>query len=415
MLTQQWKSKPSETILIIKNILIFLTVLGFLIFLFSKKMRSSRTWCATVTPLASIIGSGFLVIAPLLAFTVGHQALLAVVVLIVLGYFCGDVIRFNILHLEPLLDSQNTNSVVSIERLSKISLTFAYVISITFYLKLLASFVLKGVHLENLLITNILTTVLLLFIMIVGRWRGLSLLEKLEEYSVNVKLAIIAGLIIGLLYFNLDLFWSNEWNLLIPEKNINLDAVRTLMGTLIVVQGFETSRFLGSKYSAKERIFTMRLAQIISGLIYFVFVALIMAVFSNTTKISDTEIIDLSGRVSSVLPKLLILAAVMSQFSAAVADTVGSGGLLHETFKSRLSLSNSYFLIGTFAIILTWSADIFEIVNIASRAFALYYGLQSIIAALIAWQKKTLWKSFLFACLFIVLLLIALYGLPAKV
>ena len=38
---------------------------------FTPKVRASRAWKATVTPLSSIMGSGFLVSAPLVAAAVG--------------------------------------------------------------------------------------------------------------------------------------------------------------------------------------------------------------------------------------------------------------------------------------------------------------------------------------------------------
>jgi hypothetical protein len=42
---------------------------------FSKRLAGSSNWKATVTPLASIMGSGFLVSAPLLGGLVGNLAL----------------------------------------------------------------------------------------------------------------------------------------------------------------------------------------------------------------------------------------------------------------------------------------------------------------------------------------------------
>ena len=69
---------------------------------FSKRLASSSTWKATVTPLASIMGSGFLVSAPLLAGVVGNLAVVCMAVLLVLAYAVGGAIRFNIRHFEPL-------------------------------------------------------------------------------------------------------------------------------------------------------------------------------------------------------------------------------------------------------------------------------------------------------------------------
>ena len=58
---------------------------------------------ATGTPLASIFGSGFLVIVPILAGAVGSYSVLAMVCVCLLAYLVGNVIRYNIVHVEPLL------------------------------------------------------------------------------------------------------------------------------------------------------------------------------------------------------------------------------------------------------------------------------------------------------------------------
>lgn len=399
----------------LNNSIIFSVTLITLGFLFSSKVRSARLWKATVTPLASIIGSGFLVIAPLLALTTGRYSLAAIALLVALGYACGVVMRFNIKSLESVLGAGEKGFVIHVESFSKLALGFAYIISITFYLKLLAAFVLKGLQIENSLYGNILTTAILIFVAGMGKLRGLNILEIFEEYSVSVKISIIMGLLAGLFYYNVDLFWVNQWHLQIPQPDINLNSLRVLTGSLIVVQGFETSRFLGTKYTAEERVRTMRWAQILSGVIYFVFIALIAVVFSSKPHISDTEIIDLTSKVSTILPGILIFAAVMSQFSAAVADTVGSGGLLHETFRGKVSLHNCYLLVGAAAIVLTWTTNIFEVISLASRAFALYYGLQAMVAAGLAHQKKQKMKCILFSALSVFLYLILVFGAPAKV
>ena len=77
---------------------------------------------------------------------------------------------------------------------------------------------------------------------------------------------------------------------------------------------------------------------------------------------------------------MLIVAAVMSQFSAAVADTVGAGCLASEGSRKRLSNNTGYLVVSVFAIILIWTANLLEIISFASRAFALYYLLQCVVA-----------------------------------
>ncbi len=73
--------------------------------LLSKKVKNSPLWRATLTPLASIIGSGFLVVAPLLGNIVGANAVWAIIAIVIFAYTIGSVLRFNILQVEPLLNA----------------------------------------------------------------------------------------------------------------------------------------------------------------------------------------------------------------------------------------------------------------------------------------------------------------------
>ena len=66
-------------------------VIAFLV-LISRPVRASRIWSATVTPLASIIGSGFLVSVPLLASAVGIWAVAAVAGLTALAYLIAGLV-----------------------------------------------------------------------------------------------------------------------------------------------------------------------------------------------------------------------------------------------------------------------------------------------------------------------------------
>ena len=52
------------------------------------------------------------------------------------------------------------------------------------------------------------------------------------------------------------------------------EIVTIVGGTLIVVQGFETSRYLGAEYDEATRIKSCRLSQIVSTIVYLVFIVL---------------------------------------------------------------------------------------------------------------------------------------------
>ena len=399
-------------------IVIVVTILS-LSMLFSQRMRDSSVWRATVTPLASIIGSGFLVSAPLLILSTGYYAPLAMLFIVLIAYALGSSLRFNILNAESLdLNEASYRGLNYLESLSQIMLAVAYLISITFYLKLLATFLLKGVELTSLLAENMLTTGFLLFIGITGKLKGLKMLESLEVYSVNIKISIIIALIISHIFFNFDQLFNGGWSLEIYPHETAMTAIRKLLGVLIIIQGFETSRYLKGSYSKSHRIKTMKYAQIFSGIIYVVFIVSTLTAFNDIHSLNKTTVVDICKIIAPVLPFMLIFAATMSQFSAAVADTIGSGGLMVEALSNKISLNNSYFLIMTIGVILTWSTDIYSIIALASKAFAIYYGLQLGVSCYLIYNKQVKdisnWNILLYVFLILLMICVVLFGIPVK-
>lgn len=381
--------------------------------------REVKRWHATVTPLASIIGSGFLVVAPLLHKIVNSWAPLAMLLIVILAYGIGMVIRFNIQHFEPMLKHQSGSKFNWLERFSNLALAGAYIVSVAFYLRLLSAFVLEPFDIEFEYLPNIITTVFIIAIAATGWIRGLHGLEKSETFAVDIKLGIILALLIGLMVF--DVSWIESHQIASLPSTISKDTfelMRKLAGILLIVQGFETSRYLGDEYSSKLRIATMKDAQIISGAIYLLFVGLSIPVFTSFHQdVTETAIIGLSRQVAFVLPFMLILAAIMSQFSAAVADTVGSGGLLKEFTRHRISLNHGYLIVTGIALLLVWSANIFEIIAYASRAFALYYFLQTLTALFLTNKlnhpgQRWIYRLYL-TLLGLVLLFVVLFAIPA--
>ena len=115
----------------------------FAAILFTRIGRS-EVWRAMVAPLASIIGSGFLVSAPLLGRELGGFAILGIAGLCAFAWVIGGAVRYNILHVEPLLEQpEPPRNIAVLERLSVFTLFFAYVISVAYYLALLGAFVVK--------------------------------------------------------------------------------------------------------------------------------------------------------------------------------------------------------------------------------------------------------------------------------
>ncbi len=402
------------------NLSLILVSIATALILFSPALRRSHTWMATITPLASIIGSGFLIVVPLLGAVVGRNAVWAMAGIVLVAYAIGAVLRFNIRHVEPAInDHKLTASLNRINTVSDVALAIAYIISITFYIRLLASFLLQSVQVESDLLGRGIATLILVIIGGTGVFRELAGLEQLEEYSDTIKLALIAALLAGLAVYNYQSLTSGDGlGDPLPVQTNLWHLFRILAGMLLVVQGFETSRYLGEEYDNETRIRTMRWAQWIAGGIYLAFVALSTVLLDKLPgQIDVTAVIELVAYVAPILPGIVILAAIMSQFSAAIADTVGGGGLLSELFNGRLTVRHSYAIIIILSILLIWSANIFQIIALASRAFALYYLLQTFLVHLIVPAKCARRKGLVIRAatglVQAVLLFVVIFAIPA--
>jgi amino acid permease len=78
--------------------------------LFHPRLSRSKDRRAIVTPLASIIGSGFLVIGPILNASFGYMAPAAMAALCGVAYLFGEAIRRNIARLGEVLRNAQPSS-----------------------------------------------------------------------------------------------------------------------------------------------------------------------------------------------------------------------------------------------------------------------------------------------------------------
>ncbi len=395
-------------------ILIAVAVLMAIVLLRPRLLKASA-WRATATPLASIIGSGFLIAGPVLAETTGRWAWLAMAGLCAVGYLFGEAVRYNIRHVEPELADGPPRSVRWIERASHAALSFAYFVSVAYYLALFASFALRTIDVHDELLIRIVTSVLIGGVGVTGLFGGLKALERVEVYAVGLKLSVIGGLIIALIAATViavnggGFGWSHE------THPTGFREVRMLLGLVVLVQGFETSRFLGEAYSADMRIRTMRRAQLLATGIYIAFILLITAYFTSDMPTGEaTAIIDILAPLGIALAPMIILAALASQLSAAVADTNGAGGLLAETLGNRVSVKVGNAVTAGAALVIVWAANIFQIIAFASQAFALYYALISLQAAWSAFRNRRFAHTALFAASTVLAALVVAIAIPAE-
>ena len=405
------------------NALLVAIALAMIFILTRPRFLKSDTWQATLTPLSSIIGSGFLVMAPLLASIVGILSPLAVLGIVLFSYAIGHVIRFNILHLEPHLHAQTlSKGIKEVELIGNIALALAYMIAVAFYLSLLSSFLLEYLGYTDLVLEKILTTTLIVIIATTGYFKGLSGLEKMESLSMTIQLSIVVALLVGLSVFGIYFISSDaELHFTYQQRSMPIQF-QMLAGALLIIQGFETSRFLGEKYTPEIRVRSMRQAQWISAVIYVISVILLMPIVQkiNLIHVELAQIIEVTGMVAMALPFLLIIAAIMSQFSAAVADTSGAGGLFHENSHQKISTNISYILVSACAIFLVWSVDLLDIIALASRAFATYYFLQTLLALYCCHidypqrSLKTFAKKGFYLALALGLAYVVIFAIPAE-
>lgn len=379
--------------------------------LLRPKVIKAKLWRAVVTPLASIIGSGFLVVGPILAFAAGTYAWLAMLGLCALAYLFGAAIRHNIAHVEPLQNGALPKYFRLIEEVSGLALAFAYFVSVAYYINLFAAFALRADDIIDPNLTQILASVVIGGLGLLGAVRGFRAFENLEAVAVALKLAVIVGLLAAL---SLAFFYPPN-SMPVSSLPSNTIDIPILLGLVILVQGFETSRYLGHEYDGATRIQTMKIAQLLSTVIYVTFILLMMPLFTGDMPEhgGETEIITLLAPMGAVVGPLIIFAALASQLSAAVADLGGAGGLLNNASDRRIALPIAYTITAAFALVFTWSASIMEIILYASKAFVFYYGLQSLLAFLScirSEQKNIRVTAPLFALAVIISILALVYG-----
>lgn len=393
----------------ILNVAIVLVVVVSALLLWSPRLYASVTWRAMTTPLASIIGSGFLVLGPLLDAAYGKYAPLIMALLCLFAYFYGAAIRYNMRVIERPGETRSP-LVGGLETAASWSLGFAYIISVAYYLNLFGAFGVSLTEINEPLPAKILTTAVYVIIVVAGWRRGFKSLEQMEYISVTAKLAIIAGLLLGLAVYFCDKATNGGLIFNAPDLG-GWPALTLAFGLIVTVQGFETSRYLSADYDSHTRVHSMQWAQWLSTAIYMLYILLLAFVFERgALQFSETAIVDMMAIVAPILPVLLVAAALAAQFSAAVADTSGSGGLVAELTGDRVSARMAYVLLTGIGLALTWSAGIFDIISYASRAFAAYYGLQAFIAMLNAWRQDDRWRSLSFAALSLLAVLIVLFG-----
>ncbi len=348
----------------------------------AKPLSRRRVLVATATPLASIFGSGFLIIVPVLERTLGALSVLGAIGVCAVAWFVGTAIRHCVRVVEPLTEAGELDPLTGrLERIADAVIVVAYVISVALYLRIMAAYIIDyAVAGGSTSAERILACATVGLIATVGVVRGFSGLDRLER----IALATVLGLttVLGIAFVIDDGRALLGAGLTLPPvPGLGLGRVLLVLGGIVItVQGFETVRYLGDEYDAETRVWASRVAQLVSASIYVAFVALATPLMGlGTSAGADDTLIQVTDRVAPILALPLVLSAVLSQFSAATADTVAADGNLRGLTRWMRS-PRTYLVSGAAAIALAATVGTFEIIAIASRAFAAYYAIQAVIA-----------------------------------
>lgn len=368
---------------------------------------------ATVTPLASILGSGLLIIVPVLERALGVFAVFGAIGVCAFAWLVGTVIRHNVTVVERQKEDGTLNVVTArLGRVGDAVIVIAYVISVALYLRIMAQYMVGYfVPAGSAILEPIIACVSVAVIITIGVFRGFKGLDLLDRISLTAVLLITLVLGVALLFHDTAQLSSSALTLPPLPPVAPLEALLILAGLVITVQGFETVRYLGDQFDVRTRVRASRVAQLVSSLIYIGFVAVATpAMGLGTAAGPDTTLLDIIGRATPWLALPLVISAVLSQFSAAIADTEAARGNLIGLSK-WFKPPRPYLLSGAAAIVIAATIPTFTLIMIASRAFAAYYAIEAIVAFR---TSSGLWRKGGFAVLAVLLFAITLFAQPAS-
>jgi hypothetical protein len=347
-----------------------------------REVGLGRVLSASVTPLASIFGSGFLIIVPVLERALGALAVLGAIGVSAVAWMVGSAIRHNIQVVEPLAARGRLGTANErLERISDAVIAVAYVVSVALYLRIMAEYVVDHFADGEDTATSTVAAAAVAIIVLVGVTRGFSGLHLMERLALGAVLVLTT--VLGAAYF-----FESAGQVVgdgvefppVPEVGIG-HTMLVLGGIVITVQGFETVRYLGDEYDAATRIWASRAAQAIAASIYVGFIVVATPLMGlGTAAGADSTLLDITERVAPLLALPLVVCATLSQFSAATADTVAARENLRAEFPRLLGGGRAYALSGIAAVAMIWTIPTLTIVTVASRAFAAYYCLQCVLA-----------------------------------
>ena len=159
-----------------------------------------RVLLASVTPLASIFGSGFLIIVPVLERTLGGLAVLGAIGVSAVAWMVGTAIRHNIVAVEPL-EAQGSiaRTDARLERASDVVVSVAYVVSVALYLRIMAEYLVDFLGSGESAAISAVAAAAVTIIVLVGVTTGFGGLDLTERVALGAVLVLTT--VLGATYF----------------------------------------------------------------------------------------------------------------------------------------------------------------------------------------------------------------------
>ena len=392
---------------VVAMVIALVCILVIAVVLYRPAIQSSKVYQATVVPLSNIMDVGFILFAPAIVLLAGFRAPFFMLGICLLAMAVGFAMAYNIRHYEPIAGQGGRPD--RLETTSEWALLGASMVNIAYYTILLVALMLLPFDRDTSGRQPLIGAIILAVLIVVGFSGGMDWLNKQGNRTTAFNLSAVIGIVIAFVVYNIQEWLGGRWGLG-DSQPLDTDDVRKVIGLFAIVQGFEASRYIGVRFAAERRITTMRLAQVISTVVFVGFILTLLVIFLPPAGESDgTAIFRASDLVGDSLPWLLLLAAVGSQTSAIIGATSSRSDML---VSRNVPRKYTFPIILAPAILLVLLVDVNVAVNLASRVFAAYFIVQASLAGLLASRKQN-WAALAgFVAIGLAMAVVLIFGLP---
>jgi hypothetical protein len=388
-------------------------LVGLAWMLYRPRVQQSEKYQAMVVPLSNIMDVGFIIMAPAIVLLAGYAAPLVMLGICLVAIATGFAIAYNVRHYEPIEGTNDRVNVVG--HAARWALTFASVINIAYYTLVLVTLFLWPLDLYSERNLAVVGTLLLGGLIVVGFAGGMDRLNALANKTTAFNLSAVVAIVVAFGVYNIQEALGGREIFPPVDTVIDAEAFRQIIGLFAIVQGFEAARYIGGRFSGELRISTMRVAQVISSVVFVALIAFVIILFVQVdTDFSGSSIFIVADEVGDTMPWLILLAALGSQTSAIIGATMSRSDMLvsHKVLQRGISRRASFVILLLPAIALFLLADVPMAVALASRVFAAYFVLQATIAWILA-RRKGNWAAVAgFTGVGAMMATIAIFGLP---